>query len=84
MGPLSPNVSVLSVVSIWKIFTSALRSTSPMRQFELCSSLLWRSMKLRLCCIVRTLWWCRSERYDASPVAVDFQPPSMATRLMLT
>ena len=34
--------------------------------------------------IVVGLWWWRSDRYEASPMAVDFQPPSMATRLMLT
>ena len=55
-----------------------------MRQLLECSSLLWRSMKLRDCCIVATLWWWRSERYEDSPVAVDFQPPSIDTRLMFT
>jgi hypothetical protein len=30
------------------------------------------------------LWWWRSERYDARPVAVLFQPPSIDTRLMFT
>ena len=39
-----PNVSLLSVVSIWKIFTPASRRTSPMRQFEWCSSEWCRSM----------------------------------------
>ena len=52
----SPNVSLLSVVSIWKIFTPASRRTLPIRQLELCSSEWCRSMKLRLCCIVVTLW----------------------------
>ncbi len=33
-----------------------------MRQFEVCSSELWRSMNERLCCIVRTLWWWRMLR----------------------
>ena len=84
IGPEVPKVSLFSVVSIWKTLTSLLRSTSPMRQFELWSSLLWRSMKLRDCCIVCTLWWWRSERYEARPVAVDFQPPSIDTRLMFT
>jgi hypothetical protein len=38
MGPPVPNVSLLSVLSIWKMFTPASRSTLPMRQLELCSS----------------------------------------------
>ena len=41
-------------------------------------------MKERECRIVRLLWWCRSEVYDASPMAVLFQPPSIDTRLTLT
>ena len=59
-------------------------STSPMRQLDEWSSLLWRSMKLRECRIVSTLWWWRSDLYEAKPVAVDFQPPSIDTRLMFT
>ena len=62
IGPDLPNVSLLSVVSIWKIFTPASRSTLPIRQFELCSSELCRSMKLRLCRMVWTLWWWRRLR----------------------
>ena len=75
---------MLTVVSIWKTFTPLSRSTFPIRQFDEWSSLWWRSMNDRLCCIVWTLWWCRSDLYDARPVAVDFQPPSMDTRLMFT
>ena len=75
---------MLSVVSIWNTFTPESISTLPIRQLLLCSS-LWRwSMKLWLASIVAGLWWWRSERYEARPVAVDFQPPSIATRLMLT
>ena len=33
-----------------------------MRQLDVCSSELWRSMKLVEFCIVATLWWWRSER----------------------
>ena len=44
-GRSPPKVSLLTVVSIWKIFTPALRMTSPMRQFEWCSAELWRSIK---------------------------------------
>ena len=62
IGPSWPNVSLLMVDSIWKIFTPALRMTSPMRQFEWCSSDLCRSMNDRLCCIVFTLWWWRRLR----------------------
>ena len=80
----SGKMSVLSVVSIWKTLTPASWMTWPMRQFEWCSSLRCRSMNDRDCCIVETLWWWRRLRYEARPVAVDFQPPSMATRLMLT
>jgi hypothetical protein len=72
------------VVSIWKIFTPLFRSTSPMRQFDECSSEACWSMNERLCCMVRTLWWWRRLRYDDRPVAVDLWPPSMATRLMFT
>src|SRR5689334_2056561 len=77
------NVSVLSVVSIWKILTPASRITWPIRQFDECSSERSWSMNERECCIVWTLWWWRRLRYEARPVAVDFHPPSMATRLML-
>ena len=45
-------MSLFIVVSIWNTFTPASRSTLPMRQFDECSSLLWRSMNERLCCIV--------------------------------
>jgi hypothetical protein len=75
---------VFSVVSIWKIFTPASRMTLPMRQLALCSSLRCWSMKLREWVMVRTLWWWRRLLYDARPVAVDFQPPSIETRLMFT
>jgi hypothetical protein len=62
MGPDEPKVSLLSVVSIWKIFTPASRITLPMRQLALCSSEWWRSMKLRDSSMVRTLWWWRRLR----------------------
>ena len=55
-------VSVLSVVSIWKILTPASAMNRPMRQFELCSSEAGASMKERECCMVCGLWWWRSER----------------------
>ena len=75
---------MFSVVSIWNTLIPASRSTLPIRHVEWWIS-LWRwSMKLRLASIVVGLWWWRSERYEARPIAVDFQPPSIATRLMLT
>ena len=77
-------MSVLRVVSIWKTLTPASVMTLPSRQLEWCSSLWCWSMNERDCRIVETLWWWRRLRYEARPVAVDFQPPSMATRLMLT
>src|SRR5204863_4261547 len=77
-------VSLLSVVSIWKTLTPTFLMNRPMRQLEECSSDLCWSMNDRLCCMVRTLWWCRRERYDARPVATLLWPPSMATRLMFT
>ena len=47
------NVSVLSVVSIWKTLTPASRRTLPIRQFDVCSSLrVLVHERLRLCCIV--------------------------------
>ena len=61
-GRSPPKVSLLTVVSIWKIFTPALRMTSPMRQFEWCRAELWRSMSERECCRVWTLWWWRRLR----------------------
>ena len=75
---------MFSVVSIWKTLTPLSTSTLPMRQLLLCSSLWCWSMKLWLASIVAGLWWWRSDRYEASPTAVDFHPPSIATRLMLT
>ncbi len=62
IGPSVPNTLLLIVVSIWKTFTPASRSTLPMRQFDECSSEWWRSMNERLCCIVFTLWWWRRLR----------------------
>ena len=62
MGPDVPKQSLLSVVSIWKIFTPASRITLPMRQLELCSSDEWRSMKLVDRRMVDTLWWWRRLR----------------------
>src|SRR4051794_26972033 len=56
------NVSVLSVLSIWKIFTPASRMTLPMRQFDECSSERSWSMKLFECRMVCTLWWWRRLR----------------------
>ena len=78
------NVSLLTVVSIWKILTPSAFSSWPIRQFDECSSERCWSMNEVLRCMVRTLWWWRRLRYDASPVATLLWPPSMATRLRLT
>ena len=59
IGPSRPNVLLLTVVSIWKIFTSASRSTLPIRQLEACSAEFSRSMKERELSMVWTLWWWR-------------------------
>ena len=59
IGPSVPNMLLLSVVSIWKTLTPESFSTLPMRQFDECSSLAWRSMNDLLCCMVWTLWWWR-------------------------
>src|SRR5579884_2044791 len=53
------NVSELRVVSIWKILTPLSAISRPMRQLDECNSERAWSMKLRLCCMVRTLWWWR-------------------------
>src|SRR5690606_9620469 len=83
-GPEVPDASLSSGVSIRKTFTPLLRSTSPLHQLAECSWLPWPPMNELLGCIGRTLWWWRRDRYEASPVAVDFQPPSIDTRLMFT
>ena len=77
------NASLFSVVSIWKTLTCS-ESTRPIRQALECSSDLCGSMNDFELIMVCALWWWRSELYDASPIAVDFQPPSIATRLTLT
>jgi hypothetical protein len=59
IGPSRPKVLLLTVVSIWKIFTPASRMTLPMRQLEACSAEFSRSMKDFELCMVWTLWWCR-------------------------
>ena len=53
----SGNASLFRVVSIWKILTPESLMTLPMRQFDECSSDLWRSMNEREFRIVFTLWW---------------------------
>src|SRR3954464_1856086 len=68
------NVSLLSVVSTWKMRTPLSASSRPMRQFEECSAEWSWSMNERLCCMVWTLWWWRRLRYDASPVATLLCP----------
>jgi hypothetical protein len=35
-------------------------------------------------CSVSGLWWWLRQRYDARPVVIDFQPPSMADWLTLS
>src|SRR5436305_12885154 len=77
------NASLFSVVSIWNTLTCSL-TTRPIRQADECSCDECRSMNDRECTMVWLLWWCRNDLYDASPIAVDFQPPSIATRLTLT
>ena len=49
-------VSLLTVVSIWKIFGPCFFMISPMRQLLLCSSLLCWSMNERLFSMVCVLW----------------------------
>src|SRR5215210_5882570 len=63
------NVSLFSVVSIWKIFRPASFSTSPIRAHESWIALRpgLGSMYDLLCNIVCTLWWCFTLRYDARP-----------------
>ncbi len=74
---------LLTVVSIWKILTCS-ASSRPIRQAEWCRWLLVWSMNECEATMVLLLWWCRSDLYDASPIAADLWPPSMATRLTLT
>ena len=56
------NVSLLSVVSIWKIFTPDSAMSRPMRQFDECSSEAGWSMKDFEWRIVCGLWWWRRLR----------------------
>src|SRR3984957_16520439 len=77
-------VSLLSVVSIWKIFTPDSAMRRPMRQLAEWSSEAGWSMKLFECCMVGGLWWGRRLRVVANPGATLLWPPSMETRLMLT
>ena len=56
-GPSRPKVSLLTVVSIWKIFTPASRMTLPIRQLEACSAEFSWSINDRDSCMVWTLWW---------------------------
>ena len=56
---LSGKVSVLSVVSIWKILTPASRISRPMRQLAVWSAEEGACMKDFECRIVAGLWWCR-------------------------
>ena len=51
-------MSVLRVVSIWKIFTPASAMKRPMRQFDECSSDAGASMNDLECVMVCGLWWC--------------------------
>jgi len=41
-------------------------------------------MRLRVFSNVSGLWWWLRQRYEASPVVMLFQPPSIDTELMLT
>src|SRR3954454_13918891 len=75
--------SLLSVVSICNTLTCSDR-TRPILQADECSCDACGSMNDRECTIVWLLWWWRSDLYDARPMAVDFHPPSTATRLTLT
>src|SRR3954453_23618110 len=78
------NASVLIDVSTWKIFGPWSRRTLPIRQMLLCSALWSRwPIKLRVFWSDSGLWWKLRQRYDASPVMTDFQPPSIATWLTL-
>ena len=55
-------MSLLSVVSIWKIFTPDSAMRRPMRQLAECSSEAGWSMKDFECRIVCGLWWWRRLR----------------------
>ena len=59
---LGGNVSLLSVVSIWKTFTPASAISRPIRQLEECSSEDGASMKDFECRMVWGLWWWRRLR----------------------
>ena len=76
-------MSLLSVVSMWKIGTAA-STMSPCRFVLLCSSDLFGSMKDFEWRIVRTLWWALTLLYVPSPTATDLWPPSMVTMLRFT
>ncbi len=74
---------MLSVVSIWKMFSES-GSSRPIRQADECSADFSGSMNEREWTMVWLLWWWRSDLYDASPTGTDLWPPSIATRLTFT
>ena len=76
-------MSLLSVVSMWKIGTAA-STISPWRPALRCSSDLLGSMNERECRSACTVWWARSELYVPRPIATDLWPPSIVTMLMFT
>ncbi len=51
------NMSVFNVDSIWNTLGPLSRMILPRRHTLLCSSLLWRSIRLRVFCRVSGLWW---------------------------
>src|ERR1700733_7211428 len=73
------NMSLFSVVSIWKIGTAA-STISPWRPALLCSSDLDGSMNDFEWRIVCTLWGALTLLYVPSPTATDLWPPSIVTR----
>ncbi len=81
---VSGKASLLMVVSTWKIFGPWSRSTLPRRQMLWCS---WEwsrwPIRLRVCCRWWAVWWFARHWYEAKPVVIDFQPPSIATWLTL-
>ena len=54
-------------------------ATLPIRQMLLCRALWSRwPIRLRVFCSDSGLWWKLRQRYEASPVVIDFHPPSIA------
>ncbi len=77
------NMSLLSVVSMWKIGTAA-STISPWRPALLCSSDFEGSMNDFEWRIVWTLWCALTLLYVPRPTATDLWPPSIVTMLMFT